>query len=144
MRTIRISNDNLPQIDALLSEHIYRFNCRATGIDDGEMLNACLHDNEGNIEVAVSGFTWGGCCEIVYLWVKESLRGQGIGSNLLRAAEREAFLRGCHQIVLSTHDFQAPVFYEKWGFERIATIPNYPHSREKFIYIKYLDNKRSS
>ncbi len=56
----------------------------------------------------------------------------------MQAAEREAVRRGCHQIVLSTHSFQAPRFYEKLGFRRLAAIPNYPKGHEYIIYIKYL------
>jgi ribosomal protein S18 acetylase RimI-like enzyme len=138
MADITITNDDLPELDALLSERIYAFNCAATGIDDGEMLNARILDEAGDLAAAISGHTWGGCCEIVYLWVEKRLRRTGLGGALLRAAEREAIARGCHQIVLSTHDFQAPLFYERFGFQRIATIPNYPRGGEKYIYFKRL------
>ena len=137
MKRITICNENSPELNSLLGERIYAFNRHATGIDDGEMLNAVIEDGEGTIEAAVSGFTWGGCCEIEYLWVRVDLRGQGIGSALLEAAEHEAWARGCHQVVLSTHTFQAPRFYERHGYQRLAAIPNYPPGNEKIIYIKH-------
>jgi ribosomal protein S18 acetylase RimI-like enzyme len=139
MDNITIRDDEAPELDAFLGEQIYAFNRAATGIDDGRMLNAVLLDDAGEIVAAVSGFTWGGTCEIEYLWVTESLRGQGIGSALLRAAEREARSRGCHQIVLDTHTFQAPAFYERHGFRRLAAIPDYPSGSEKFTCVKALD-----
>lgn len=138
MPKIKISNENVPELDSLLGNLIYAFNTEATQITDGEMLNAVLKDEKGNLSAAISGHTWGGCCEIVYLWVNEALRGSGIGSELLQAAEQEAIKRGCHQIVLSTHSFQAPLFYEKHGYQKLATIPNYPKGYEKYIYIKSL------
>jgi ribosomal protein S18 acetylase RimI-like enzyme len=131
---ITIGSDDLPELNAFLGERIYAYNRAATGVDDGKMLNAVLRGDDGEIEAAISGFTWGGTCEIEYLWVAESLRGRGIGSALLRAVEREARSRGCHQIVLSTHTFQAPGFYERHGFRRLAAIPDYPPGSEKIVY----------
>jgi ribosomal protein S18 acetylase RimI-like enzyme len=61
-----------------------------------------------------------------------------LGTTLMHAAEREAVRRGCHQIVLSAHSFQAPRFYDKLGFRRLAAISNYPRGHENIIYIKYL------
>ena len=139
MDDIVIGSDELPELDAFLGERIYAFNVAATGIDDGRMLNAVLRDAAGEIVAAVSGFTWGGTCEIEYLWVAEPMRGRGIGSGLLLAAEREARSRGCHQIVLDTHSFQAPAFYERHGFRRVAAIPGYPCGSEKILYRKALD-----
>jgi ribosomal protein S18 acetylase RimI-like enzyme len=139
MDDIAIGSDHLPELDAFLGDRIYAFNRDVTGIDDGRMLNAVLKDAAGEIEAAVSGFTWGGTCEIEYLWVAERLRGRGIGSALLEAAEREARSRGCHQIVLSTHTFQAPAFYERHGFARLAAILDYPPGSEKITYRKALD-----
>jgi ribosomal protein S18 acetylase RimI-like enzyme len=58
----------------------------------------------------------------------------------MMAAEREATRRGCVQIVLSTHSFQAPEFYESLGYIRLAAIPNYPKGHENILYIKYLQS----
>jgi ribosomal protein S18 acetylase RimI-like enzyme len=45
---------------------------------------------------------------------------------LMGAVEKKAKSRGCQQIVLETHDFQAPGFYLKLGFEVISSVSNYP------------------
>ena len=68
----------------------------------------------------------------------EDLRGAGIGSALMQAAEQEAVGRGCDQIVLWTHSIQAPKLYEKLGFQSVAPIPEYPIGHESIIYIKHL------
>jgi GNAT superfamily N-acetyltransferase len=140
MLTIRIDvrDDQRPELTALLEERIYEFNAAATGIYDGTLLNASINDEAGKVVAGVSGHTWGRCCTIVLLWVDESLRGTGVGRALMQAAEDEALRRGCRQIVLSTHSFQAPRFYEKLGFRRIAVIPNNPAGHEDFIYLKDL------
>lgn len=134
MDNIVIRSDEAPELDAQLGELLYTFNRRATQVDDGRMLNARLDDDTGALMAAISGFTWGGTCEIEYLWVAEAARGRGIGSALLRAAEARE--RGCRQIVLSTHSFQAPQFYERHGYRRLASIPDYPPGHEKILYLK--------
>ena len=135
---VDMRHDDRPELEAFLGDRLYEFNSTTTGIFDGKLLNALVEDDAGHIVAALSGHTWGGCCEIGRLWIHESMRGTGLGTAFMQAAEREAIRRGCHQIVLSTHSFQAPRFYEKLGFRRLAAIPNYPQGHEYIMYIKYL------
>jgi GNAT superfamily N-acetyltransferase len=122
----------------LLEARIDEGNARATGIHDGTSLNASVVNDEGQVIAGVSGHSWGGCCTIMLLWVDESVRGSGVGRALMHAAEEEAVRRGCHQIVVTTHSFQAPRFYERLGFRPLAVIPNNPAGYEDIIYIKEL------
>jgi ribosomal protein S18 acetylase RimI-like enzyme len=71
-------------------------------------------------------------------WVEESRRRQGLGTKLLQAAEEEARRRGCTQIMLMTFSFQAPAFYERHGFEVVATIDNHPRGHRNFLMRKRL------
>lgn len=74
----------------------------------------------------ISGGTWGGCCELSHLWVDEALRGRGIGRALVGAAEGEARRRECTQVVLLSHEVQAPGFYERLGYETVGVVEGYP------------------
>ncbi len=74
---------------------MYEYNAGTTGYRDGRSLSCFLRDENGKLLAGLDGFSRGGYARIEYLWVEESLRGRGLGSRLLAAAEREAFARGC-------------------------------------------------
>lgn len=127
------------EVEAFLVERIYEFNSQATGYFDGKLLGGKLRNESGEVIAAFNGHTWGGCCVIAHLWVHESQRGHGLGRVLLQAAEAEAQRRGCEQIVLSTHTFQAPAFYEKLGYERQAIVLDHPKGHANVTYVKRID-----
>ena len=127
------------EIDAFLADRIYEFNVEATGFADGRLLAATVQDDAGGIMAGINGYTWGGCCEITHVWVHEQCRGQGLGRALLHAAESEAVRRGCEQVVLLTHSFQAPQFYEHLGYIRKYDIEGRPRGYADIVYIKHLE-----
>lgn len=118
-----------------LARQISEFNFAATDIRDGRELMIKLRAADGNPAAGLHGWTWGGCLEVASLWVREDLRGKGHGARLLRAAEEEAIARGCRLAVLDTHDFQAPEFYKKYGYEVVCAIEDYPQGHSK-IWMK--------
>ena len=99
-----------------VSDQLDAFNIAITGIDDWHALAIFVRDGDGQIAAGLTGGTWAGYLEVRYLWVREDRRGQGLGRLLLLAAEQEARARGCTQVLLDTHDFQAPEFYQKLGY----------------------------
>lgn len=91
----------------------------------------------------VTGGLWGssvvGWLYVDLLVVPEGYRGQGLGTQLLRQAEELARKRGCIGMWLHTGSFQAPGFYEKRGFQRFGTVPDYPLGHATIFYLKRLD-----
>ena len=94
---------------------------------EDELVVFKVTDSDGNIIA--------GCNLIIYcwkvadldiLWVEEKYRKQGIGSALIREAERVARKKGCHFMTLGTFDFQAKPLYEKYGFAVCGTIEDCP------------------
>ena len=77
-----------------------------------EPLNIYLEDEQGNLKAGMVAETFGNWLEIEYLYVSDDLRGQGIGSKILKMAERESKERGCKYSFVDTFNFQAPKFYE--------------------------------
>jgi GNAT superfamily N-acetyltransferase len=135
---IEPSSEAEAELSSFLDARIYEFNVQATGVSDGRSFGSVIKDESDNIIAAINGHTWGGCCHIVHLWVHESKRRCGVGRALLQSAEKEAIRRGCTQSLVFTHSFQAPVFYERHGYVRQASIPNYPRGHAQHVYLKQL------
>ena len=86
----------------------------------------------------LTGETFGNWLCIRYLFVSESLRGQGIGGRLLETAELDAKRRGCKYAFVDTFSFQAPAFYEKHGYREVFTLEDYPYTEKRHYYTKDL------
>jgi len=84
------------------------------------------------------GWTWGGCGYIDLLWVRDDQRGHGMGAGLLAAAEAEIRRRGCDRVALSTHSFQAPDFYARFGYTECGRTPGYPRGHDDIHLVKQL------
>lgn len=132
------------EIESFLADRIYEFNVEATGYVDGRLLAATVRSDRGEVIAGINGHAWGGCCEIAHVWVHERYRGQGLGKALMLAAESEAELRGCEQVVLLTHSFQAPEFYERLGYERKYAIEGRPKGYTDIVYVKRLKGTKGA
>jgi GNAT superfamily N-acetyltransferase len=133
-----ISAEPSPADVQYLEDRIYEFNSGATGITDGAWLAILVRDGHQRIVAGICGNTWGGCAEIRQFWVDEPRRQQGLGTQLLRAAEEEARRRGCVQMILMTFSFQAPAFYLRHGFEVVAVVDDHPHGHQNLLLRKRL------
>ena len=123
---------------ALLDERLYEFNAAASGVDNGRLLAIFIRDDHGAITAGMHGWTWGGTGFVQAIWVDEQLRGRGLGARLLAAAEAEAAHRGCHQMHLDTHGYQAPDFYRRQGYEVIGELPGWPGNDVRIFLRKRL------
>ena len=100
----------------------------ATGLGDEADL-AIFVRHAGRVVAGISGWTWGDCCELRSLWVEPNLRGRGLATQLLAAAEAEAAARGCSQTVHFTYAFQARALYERNGYELAGRVEDSPQER---------------
>jgi GNAT superfamily N-acetyltransferase len=114
------------------------FNVGVTGDSYYSPLAIFLRDERDAVLGGALGHVWGGWLDLSILWVAEPFRGQGYGARLLRAAEDEARMQGCHGVFLTTFSFQAPGFYEKFGYETVANIPEYPRGHSYHVLKKSL------
>ena len=105
----------------------------------------------GNQPVAISlrdldGSLIGGCLGAVFadmlaidiLWIEESCRGGGIGTELLGSIEVEGKRLGATKAVLDTFQFQAKGFYEKQGYVEFGRIEDCAAGFDRFYMLKRL------
>ena len=129
--SLRVERHPVPADISTLEARIYEYNVARTGQTDGQELAVLLRDADNQLIGGLSGFTWDGWLDIRLFWVREDLRGRGLGGQLLAAAEAEARARGCHTAIVDTHSFQAPAFYQHRGFTIYATLEGYPSGQSK-------------
>ena len=101
-------------------------------------LSLYVEDDSGEVLAGLVAETFGNWLEIEYLFVKEDIRGQGIGSQLLQRAESEAKKRNCRFAFVNTYQFQAPAFYQKYGYKEVFTLKDYPYTGQRHYYQKDL------
>jgi GNAT superfamily N-acetyltransferase len=72
-------------------------------------------------------------------WVDESLRGQGIGTRMLAAAEEAGRERGAIGAHLYTSSFQAPAFYRRHGYAELGALEGRPAGHRRYWFGKRFD-----
>ena len=131
------SNPSKNEIE-FVRESLLQFNNNCVGNDGHMLLNIVEYDSSGNIIAGILGGTYWGWMYVDILWVHENYRRKGLGSRLLREAEKEALSRGCHHVHLDTMSWQAPDFYKKHGYEVIGVLPDIPKGNQKYLLAKEL------
>lgn len=121
----------------VLETHIRREASIAMGLGEEVDLAIFVRDG-GKVVAGVAGWTWGDCCELQSLWVQPDLRGRGLATQLLLAAEAEAAARGCSQTVHFTYGFQAKALYEQNGYQVMGRVDEFPSGTDTFWYRKRL------
>ena len=134
---IRLENTESQKAQKI-GELVRSYNRSKREAAESEPLNLYIEDEHGRLLAGLVAETFGNWLEIEYLFVKEDLRGQGIGSQLLQQAESEAKKRNCRFAFVNTYQFQAPVFYQKHGYKEVFTMKNYPYTGQRHYYQKEL------
>lgn len=73
---------------------------------------------------------------ISLLWVDDSARGLGVGTQLMEGIEKWAEEKGICNFYVGTAEFQARPFYEKRGYRVITTCVDQPKGYECYTLIK--------
>lgn len=122
----------------IVEQGLAAFNIAHIGYDDGKPLNFFIRDESNKIVGGLLGFTYWDFLAISIFWLDASVRGQGFGDKLLAMAEQAAIQRGCTTAHLDTFEFQAPLFYEKHGYQQWGTLDGYAGRFKRIFYQKRL------
>ncbi|MGG4688528.1 GNAT family N-acetyltransferase [Providencia stuartii] len=135
--TIRITTSSSESEVARIHQSLINYNLQFFSEDIHSPL-AVFYEQEGEILGGITGSTLGNWLRINYFWLEESLRKQGIGSQLIQAMENKAKELGAKYAQVDTFSFQAKPFYEKQGYQVISTLIEYPIKHERYYFMKAL------
>ncbi len=136
--SVRVVDTPDPEIRAAILDGLIAYNTRQTGIADLRPIAVALADAAGQTVGGLWGRTAYGWLFVELLFVPESLRGRGVGADLMRRAEDEARVRGCRAAWLDTFSFQARGFYERLGYTSFGVLNDYPPGFSRYFMHKLL------
>ena len=138
-KTIPCTEDDEELIDGKLTEINHAVVPPREGTEEEELVFK-IENGEGTViagcNVGIDNWQF---AILDILWVDEKYRGQGLGSALIREAEKAARKRNCYAMLLGTYDFQALPLYKKHGYMLCATIKDWPKGHENYTLMKRLD-----
>jgi GNAT superfamily N-acetyltransferase len=133
-----IVGDRDPDLDQRLDQELDKFNFATTGVSHQSHFSVKAVDGGGDLVGGLTAWTWGGLCGISMLWVREDSRKDGWGAKLLAECEAEALRRGCDRVAVSSFTFQAPHFYQKYGYAETGRTLGIPGGYEDVHMFKRL------
>ena len=140
--TLSVTDVEDPANRLAVAAPLVEYNTSYAGPSQYRHLAVLLRDRAGNVVGGVWGNTAYDWLTIYLLSVPATLRGQGIGTELMRLAESEAAARGCHGVWLDTLEFQARGFYERIGYVCFGELPHYPSGYSKYFMKKEFSASR--
>lgn len=121
-----------------IGQGVHEYNLQEAGDLNFQRICFVLQNPEGDILGGVIGEIYWEWFYLDLMWIQEDLRGNGYGEQLLNAVEEEAKQKGAKQVFLDTFSFQAPGFYQKFGYQVFGELPDFPPGHQRFYLTKEL------
>lgn len=141
MKYIMTDNPKEKDISVILN-NLIKHNLAHIELKEVKPIAIFVNDENDKEIGGISAETHGKWLEISLLWVDEKLRGQNIGSKLVKDVEVEAIKRGCKYSFINTFSFQAKDFYEKLGYKEVFTLEEYPLTSKRHYFVKQLTENK--
>ncbi|TWX65191.1 GNAT family N-acetyltransferase [Colwellia demingiae] len=121
-----------------LNKQISDFNWANWEVNERIPLAVQIKNDQGEVIAGAAARSFGNWLLLDTLWVSDELRGQNIGSKILKEIEASGKKRGCIKCLLDTLNFQAMPFYEKHGYKTKWIQQDYPKTGCKYFMVKEL------
>lgn len=105
-----------PEDIQILGDAIMKQATKKKGFNPLDFFAFFIRDQHNTIVGGCNGNTLYGCLYIDQVWVSDSLRNQGFGTQLVQAAIQYGKDNGCTFAAVNTMDWEALGFYQKLGF----------------------------
>jgi len=122
----------------IIGQGVHEYNLKEAGEMDFQRICYVLQSPEGEILGGVIGEIYWDWFYLDLMWIQEDLRGNGYGAKLLSAIEGEAKKNGAKHVFLDTFSFQAPGFYQKYGYQVFGELPQFPTGHKRYYLTKEL------
>ena len=106
--------------------------------EEEKRFHVMARDDEGSLQGGIRATCYWNTLHIELLWISETARGSGIGRKLIQKAEAFARDNGCENALVETTSWQARPFYEKNGYNHMATLEDRPKGHSSHYLTKVL------
>lgn len=141
---IELTTSPAPEDARTISQGLVSFNRAAVKEleppEDELKFSIFVRDEDGHVVGGLRALCFWNTLHIELLWLKESIRGQGLGSSMLEKAEDYARETGYGLALLESTDWQAKAFYEKRGYSVMGSLDDYPKGHTTHFLTKKLQD----
>jgi len=135
---VEVLNNPTADIVDFFNKKIDEFNWGHWEVSERLPLAVQVKNEQGEVVAGATARSFGDWLLLDTLWVSDALRGQNVGSKILKEIERTGKSRGCNKCLLDTLNFQAMPFYEKSGYKTQWVQEGYPKTGCKYFMVKDL------
>jgi GNAT superfamily N-acetyltransferase len=125
-----------PAEEQVVLDGLRAFNVSVIGDPKIQPVDVFARDEQGRVIGGLVGQIKWRWLYVSKLWLPESLRGSGTGTQLMRTAEDYAWNQGCLGVYLDTFEYQALPFYQKLGYELFGTLEGFPPGYKQYYLRK--------
>ena len=116
--SLRTTADVTPRDVEQIYNALHAYNMANKESCQEQALGVFLENESGDKLAGLTGTTYGNWLMIKYLFVSEKLRGQRLGSRILRQAEREAVKRAANMPLSIPSSSKRRIFTARWAIRR--------------------------